>query len=167
MSKKSIIRVSIFITLAVVVIFLLINHRPFLRMFKKTKHLNYSDISYISVKLGIDANNIDIYDTDDIEKIIDYLNSLELIEEMIPRKEKAFYDGDDEVYDNKLRETGWFIISISGNLISFSTEYLTVLYEDGFTQRSYYIVDSGYNPETQTSKFYDFLEELVSKYVEE
>ena len=172
---KKIIKLSIIIICCLGIIFLVLflcYGKDFIRTFKKKESLNYHDIRGIQVnRINNGTGTIQIEDKDDIERILSYLNSLELIREKIPKNESPDYDGDIDKYLSKFDNIGFFTISLYGSTsdgIAFTTEYLTV-YHNGYDwdYTSYYIVDSGYNPEDNSSKFYDFMVELISKYVEE
>lgn len=141
--------------------------KPLIRMFKKEKHFSYNDVKYIGIKY-VDENVIDISDPDDIKLILEHLNSLELIEEKIPYNEQALYLGNFEEYENKLREIGYFLITISNDMIEFTTEYAAVSTEGRYDEnhyKSYYIKNSGFNAENKTSNFYNFLREISNKYL--
>ena len=134
--------------------------------------MNYKNMDYIEVYPS-SGGYIKIEDSEDIEKILDNFNSLKVIKEKIPSKSKLEYHGEGkyEEYLERLRETGAFSISFHGSSsdrIYFTNEYFTI-YHNGYDwdYTEYYIIDSGYNPEDNSSKFYDFMVELISKYVEE
>lgn len=143
------------------------NYRSIFRVLKKEVNLNYSNVNSIGIKLGIDKSSIHVND-DDVQKIVDYLNSLELVEEKIPYKEKPIYDDNQSIeeYHNKLKDIGYFLIAIREDMIVFSTEYVEVWVDD-YKNTSYYIKNSGYNPEDKTSNFHNFLSDLLSEYEEE
>ena len=131
------------------------------RVFKKKENLNYDNITRIDFIPGhsTDVGVIHIKNKDDIEKIINCLNSLDLIKEKKPNYNFKS--------NNDLNEIGHFIIKLYGasyDSIVFTTEYLTICLNGyDWENVSYYILNSGYNPEDKTSNFYNFLR----KYIEE
>ncbi len=142
------------------------NYRSLFRVFKKEYGFSYHNVDCISVKYT-DTNLIKISDDNDIKSILDYLNSMEMIKEKIPNKEKALYHENWEEYENKLSEIGYFSILISDNTMVFTTEYVTVTTDgcdDEQHRTSYYIKNSGYDTENKTSNLYDFLKEITNKY---
>lgn len=129
------------------------------RVFKKKENLNYNDITRIDFIPGhsMDVGVIHIENKDDIEQIINCLNSLDLIKEKKPNYNIKS--------TNELNEIGHFIIKLYGasfDGIVFTTEYLTI-YRNGndWDNISYYILNSGYNPEDKTSNFYNFLRKYI------
>ncbi len=140
-------------------------------MSKQSVTLNYvEDISYIIVsdkgRLGTTEDgifSIEIYDKEDIEKILNYLNSLELIEE-IPSFE-YFPDLNERFsyFSIDIIKVGYEEDDTAHDLLSFQTTYMSIS-RGGFDCRStiYYIKDSGYNPITKSSKTYEFLNELIN-----
>lgn len=123
------------------------------RVFKKKENLNYNDITHIDFipEHSMDVGVIHIENKDDIEQIINYLNSLDLIKQKIKYNIKS---------TNELNEIGHFIIKLYGassDGIVFTTEYLTIYRNgDDWENISYYILNSGYNSEDKTSNFYNF-----------
>ncbi|HHX58142.1 MAG TPA: hypothetical protein GX710_09015, partial [Clostridiales bacterium] len=167
--KATVIIIIVIVIISAVIIFC---WRPVSRIFKKSSNMNYKNMDYIEVYPS-SGGYIKIEDSEDIEKILDNFNSLKVIKEKIPSKSKLEYHGEGkyEEYLERLRETGAFSISFHGSSsdrIYFTNEYFTI-YHNGYDwdYTEYYIKDSGYNPEDKTSKFSDFLDELISKYVEE
>jgi len=162
----------LFIILICIVIFIILiiiaNWKNILRSFKPVVSLNYQEdianIEYIEIsdkgrfRVPADDNRFvfKIYDKEEIKKIIDYLNSLELIADKRSIK-----------YNNDLNSIGYFTIfiqkrNLDHTLIEFMTNYLTFLpngYDWEYTE--YYIKDSGYNPKTAKSKTFDFLYDLI------
>ena len=164
---KKYIKLAIIILCCLVIVLALYScyEKTLLRIFKKKESLNYHNINSIEVipRNVRDVGVIQIENKEDIEKILNYLNSLELIKEKKPNYKINSRDG--------LSQVGYFTIHFYGynsDGITFTTEYLTI-YHGGhdWDYTSYYIVDSGYNPNNNSSKFSDFLDELISKYVEE
>ena len=154
------------IIIIIVFILTIINYKSLLRLIKKEEHLEYSNINYIGVKLDMQSEVIDIYDIDVINAILKYLNSMTLIKEEIPRKYQVNYIDDYEKYMNRLENCGYFIMSISDSLLCFSNEYVSVTY-DGYNYTSYFVIDSGFNSETNTSKFHEFLYDMLRENVED
>jgi len=122
----------------------------------------------LDVKFGIKRNSVGeivINDSDDIKRIIDYLNSLRLIE-----------DNPTEYEDIDIDAVGYFTILIirdndengdngdnGYDVIDFETNYLTFApngYDSSATR--YYIKNSGYNSKTQSSNTYKFLRNLLT-----
>ena len=178
MNKKLIIILLCIIFL----VFIVIIFRENIIRLKLSTRLNYHEnVAYITIyddrlievadgKLEIEINSrrgIEIHNREDIEKIINYLNSLELIEDNLT-----------EYVDVDLDEVGYFSITIfrdgyvndyQNNLdalehIAFQTNYLEFIPggHDWKTTR-YYIKNSGYDPKTKTSKTFEFLYDLINK----
>lgn len=172
MQKK---RFNIIISILWITTFLLIvlSCKPFIRMFKKETHLNLKYDLALDVKY-VDENSTDIYHIyldNDIQAITDYLNSLELVEEEIPYNNSSVYMRSTEEYENKLSEKGYFAIELDvhQNIIYFSTDYIAISAYwvcecDTNYYRSFYLKNSGYDPENNTSDFYNFLKEITDKY---
>jgi len=129
-----------------------------------------ANINYIEIhdkgRFGLQiVNGRSIFRIDDrekIEKIIDYINSLELVED-----EKVIYNFN---YKTDLNSLGYFTIFIQKDnleytLIEFMTHYLTLVPSDtcDCNSTSYYIKDSGYDPITKNSKTFEFLYDLIHK----
>ena len=166
MPRKEIKFVIIVLLCVMITFFVLFLHYgdALFRTFKTKENLNYSNINNIKVlHVNDDIGSIQVENKEDIEKILNYLNSLDLIKEKRP---------DYNINSmSELSDIGYFSIYFSGSsfdAITFTTEYLTIHHNGhDWDYTSYYIKDSGYNPEDKTSNFYNFLSELVSEYVEE
>ena len=139
--------------------------RNIIRLIKGKESIDYNrDLLYIVIKnidyySGSNRKEVRIDNKEDIEQIVNYINSLELIKEDAPN----YYDGSIEYVD--ISKSGYFSIDLvridknrnGYDSLVFSTEYVTVCYNSiEKNAPSYYIVDSGYNPENKTSKFSDF-----------
>ncbi|HHX57294.1 MAG TPA: hypothetical protein GX710_04685 [Clostridiales bacterium] len=133
--------------------------RPLSRPFREKERLNYQDATYIEILFNIDEHEngwVKIDNKEGVKRLINYLNSLEIIEE-------ESSDG--------TRESWCFIIYIYGeqsDSISFYDKYLSITPAEKcdcfFTE--YYIADSGYNPKDGSSKTLHFLDNLISDYAE-
>lgn len=150
-------------TILIFIIILFFYRRDVLRIFKKSESLNYyKDVEYVEIfdKGGyINGNrNIVIDDSEDIERLFEFLNSLELIKEELPRK----YRYDDEYFDILI-----VLRNSVGNydeLFSFISNYVVVYNEERKSEYiEYYIKDSGYNSKDKKSKVYNFLYDMVNK----
>lgn len=143
-------------------------YRPITRNFKKVQHFSYNSADFIDVKY-MDKNYIRINDVNEINQIIEYLNSLELIEEKIPKRKRAEYEGDWKAYENDLRDIGYFSVSINENLLSFSTCYVTVSplgCECEGLSTSYYIKGAVFDKESKKINIIDFFESVTDKYTD-
>lgn len=143
-------------------------YRPITRKFKKVQHFSYNSADFIDVKY-MGKNYIRINDVNEINQIIEYLNSLELIEEKIPKRKRAEYEGDWEAYENDLRDIGYFSVSINENLLSFSTCYVTVSplgCECEGLSTSYYIKGAVFDKERKKINIIDFFESVTDKYTD-
>ncbi len=139
-------------------------YKPIVRTFKENQHLNYGNVDFVTIKY-VGYNKIKIENADDVNQIIGYLNSLELIEEGIPNREQAVYEGDWEKYENDLENIGYFLVSIDKDLLYFSTSYVTVMPDGNYWNRhSYYIRNSGYNKKEKNSNIYTFFQSITEKY---
>lgn len=158
---------SSLILLLSIIIVSIISYRPISREFKEIQHFNYNNVDNITIKFeGYDK--IKIKNPDDIYKIIEYLNSLELIEEELPKNEQANYEGDWEKYKNDLKNICHFSISVNEDVLYFSTKYVVVMVDgcdDSSHQNSYFIKNSGYDKKKKTSNIYTFLKSITEKYV--
>lgn len=158
---------KVFISLTLLIIFgISIFYRPITRKFKKIQHFSYNSANFIDIKY-MDKNYIRINDVNEINKIIEYLNSLELIEEKIPKQKRAEYEGNWEAYENDLRDIGYFSVSINEDVLSFSTCYVTVsplgCECDGLST-SYYIKGAVFDIENKKINIMDFFESVTDKY---
>jgi len=106
---------------------------------------------------------IEITDSDDIEIIIDFLNSLKLIEDNLTEYEYIDLD-----------EVGYFTITIfrddyendndAHDVLAFETNYLSFIPNGhDWTGTRYYIKNSGYDNKTKNSNVHQFLLELINK----
>ena len=136
---------------------------------KLSTRLNYHEnVSHIKIDYehmiedmeGI--SEVEITNRADIEKIINYLNSLVLIE-----------DNPAEYEDIDLYEVGYFEIFINRDknengpedydIIAFQTNYLAFIPGGSDCEEiRYYIKNSGYNPKTKSSKTFEFLYDLIN-----
>ena len=133
--------------------------RPLSRPFRKKERLSYQDATYINILFNMDeheSKSVEIYNKEGIKRLINYLNSLEIIKEESPEGTS---------------EAGYFTIYIYGeqsDSISFYDKYLSITPAEKcdcfFTE--YYIADSGYNPKDGSSKTLNFLDDLISEYAE-
>ena len=174
MNKKLIIILLCIIFL----VFIFIIFRENIIRLKLSTRLNYSEnVAYITIyddrlievvgsNSEIEINSIgdiEIHNREVIEKIIKYLNSLELIEDNLTEYEDV--DIDEVEYfdvtifrnDNEKYLNGYDIIAFQTNYLSFIPEG-----HDCYGTR-YYIKNSGYDPKTKTSKTFEFLYDLINK----
>jgi len=175
MNKKI---VMIIILIIVTLVLAMIHKNSIIRLFKQIINLNYhEEIIYIELgkRFSDDGNIIRIDNHEDIEKIIGYLNTLDLIEERLTEY-KHISDFNDigyftirivrvgDEYANIHITEGENVNSYSQDLLSFETNFVT------FTPNSmdwkstrYYIKNSGYNHQTKSSNVYKFLLDLINK----
>jgi len=148
------------------------------RLFKESINLNYSveDVDYILLgSKGRFRNasereyyewDVKIEDRNAIEKTINFLNALELIDET-PKGVGTYR------HINDLNDVGYFAIEIIGinyeddntdvYSLGFMKDQVSVLYGIiGSRSLLYYIKDSGYNNRTKSSHTYEFLYSLVN-----
>lgn len=176
LNKKTIIFISSCILL--ISVFVIIAYgKSILRLFKQSTNLNYhAEIAYIELgkRFSEDGNDIRIDAREDIEKILNYLNSLELIEENVTRFNPYDLIADGYFTIDIIRKgdenanlyvvEGEKVISYSQDLLSFRNDYMsfTPNYMDWKSTR-YYIVNSGYDDETKNSNVYQFLYNLINE----
>jgi len=118
-----------------------------------------SSIKIITVGSKPFVNNeatVIIEDNENIHEIISYVNSLQLAPDEIP-EDYTYYDVNFYlyVYKNNSSEIDAFVFT--KNYVSFSS--------DSSEQKrglDYYIMDSGYNPITQSSNVYKFLYDVIT-----
>jgi hypothetical protein len=152
--------------IAILVFIFLAYGKNILRQLKQSVSLNYhAEIAYIELgkRFSEDESEVRIDDHEDIEKILNFLNSLGLIEENVARH-----------YPQDLSEIGYFTIDIilsnpervgdAPDLLSFETDYI-IFTPKGSDWKSirYYIKNSGYDNQTKNSKVYQFLCDFVGK----
>ena len=125
---------------------------------------NKDNISYVEIsdkgRLGkaIDGIfKITINSREDISKIVEHLNSLNLIE-----YELAGY-----THIPDLNKVGYFTIMIAGvddtfEFFEFKTDTMVLSYSD-YDYKSYYIENSDYDGKTMSNKTYRFLYNLINK----
>lgn len=158
-------KIFILLTLLIIVGFGIF-YIPITRSFKKVQHFRFISADFIDVKY-MDKNYIRINDVNEINKIIEYLNSLELIEEKIPKRKQAEYKGDWEAYESDLKDIGYFSVSINDSLLSFSTYYVTVSplgCECEALSTSYYIKGAVFDKESKEINIMDFFESVTDNY---
>lgn len=136
-----------------------------LMMFKKSESLNYhKDIDYIIVtsfkgdRFIKGYKNVVIRDSNDIEKIFDFLNSLKLVKGKGPRH--YIYDEGSFGITVILKKR----VSDFNETFFFMSDYLVF---DNELRKSdhveYYIKDSEYNSKDKTNKIYYFLYDIINK----
>ena len=144
-----------------------------MRLFKQSESLNYSEnLAYIEIsdkgRLGLPITDgrymLKIDDPNTIKKVIDYLNSLELIEESLSEYEPI----------PDLNEVGYFEIEIvkvgheddilAFDSFTFMTDYvLFTPNKADWKGTRYYIKNSCYDDKTKGSRAYAFLYDLLCK----
>ncbi len=160
MTKKKIF-ILIFI-IVILLVLLFVFWQTISRIFKKTEHLNYKNVTYYSVSSN--EYSFEVRDNAGIEKITNFLNSLSLI------KEEKLHEYE---YCDPIKKDEVFYIWTHVNTddaISFCREYVSVniVTEKGSEiDTDYYVVNSGYNSKDGSSKMLNFLEELIAEYAKE
>lgn len=163
--NRKIVIIILYFTTLIFIILLLFYRKDFLRIFKESESLNYhKDISYIQVFDNCkfinsgDSTEVIIDDSEDIKKLLKFLNSLELVKEEGPRK----YNYNDEyLYINIVLKNS---IGNFDEAFFFIDNYLIVYNEERKSEYiEYYIKDSNYNYKDKTSKVYNFLHDMVNK----
>ena len=172
MNKKVIIIILGFLILVFILLFFMYKTN-FLMMLKESESLNYhkdvyEDINYIMItssegeRFIKGSRNVEIRDPKDIEKILNFFNSLELVKFDKGKGPRPY------IYDE-----GSFIITIflkNGNgfndTIFLMSDYLIFCnekYKSEQHRKEYYIKNSGYNSKDKTSKAYYFLYDIINK----
>lgn len=171
MNKKVIIIILGFLILVFILLFFMYKTN-FLMMLKESESLNYhkdvyEDINYIMItssegeRFIKGSRNVEIRDRKDIEKILNFFNSLELVKFDKGKGPRRY------IYDE-----GSFIITIFlknsdfADIIFLMSDYL-IFYNEEYNsdqhRMEYYIKNSGYNSKDKTSKAYYFLYDIINK----
>lgn len=121
------------------------------------QHLELKNMLTIEVNVDkwYSENTVTISGKEAMEKLQDYLNSLELIE-----------------LEKDYERNKWgrlYMMYLPYDDISIKGEYLSIhpIGTDDKVFTEYYIVDSGYNPITGGSKISKFMDKLINQYGEE
>gem|GEM_PF-5925147 len=133
------------------------------RLFKQSVYLNYhEEIAYIELgkRFSKDGNYVRIENREDIEKILNFLNSLELIEENVIR----YNPPDLSYFTISIIRSNPEVVGRPPDLLSFQTDYISFS-QDGrdWESKRYYIKNSGYDNQTKKSKVYEFLYDMLSE----
>lgn len=173
MNKKVIIIILGFLILVFILLFFMYKTN-FLMMLKKSESLNYhkdiyEEIDHVIItsfkgeRFTKGSKSIAIRDPKDIEKILNFLNSLELVKFDKGKGPRRY------IYDE-----GSFGIAIVlkndsdfADIVFFMSDYLIFFNEryesDQHRIVEYYIKNSGYNSKDKTSKAYYFLYDIINK----
>lgn len=122
--------------------------------FRKKKHLELKNI--LTIEINVDKwysdRTVKISNKDAMEKLQNYINSLELIE-----LEKDY---------ERNCPGHMYMMFLPYDTISIKGEYLSVHPndKDDKVYTEYYIVDPGYNPITGSSKVSRFMDKLIRQY---
>lgn len=168
--SKTKIKILILIVISITVIVIsIIYEREISRNFKQKESFNYQSIEIGCIEvIGRNKGGIKIEKIEDIVKILNYLNSLELIKEKSPNYNTQKTEDSDKIgYFRVIFNPGRNFNDVVCDAFTFKTDYITVHnkgYDYDYTD--YYIVDSGYNPKDQSSNFSVFLDEILIKYIE-
>jgi len=138
--------------------------------FQESVRLNYQiksdekEIIYIRIwgnsSLTGDVGEIIIDDNRDVEYILNYINSLELVQREMP-KQRNFQNNGHFYIDIFEKDSFAEKAEILDTLL-FSTQYLSVVHKGyDWDYTDYYIKNVGYNPITKTSNVYQFLYDLI------
>ena len=172
MNKKVIIIILGFLILVFILLFFMYKTN-FLMMLKKSESLNYhkdiyEEIDHVIItsfkgeRFTKGSKSIAIRDPKDIEKILNFLNSLELVKFDKGKGPRRY------IYDE-----GSFGIAIVlkndsdfADVVFFMSDYL-IFYNEKYRSEQhrmkYYIKNSGYNSKDKTSKAYYFLYDIINK----
>lgn len=139
--------------------------KEFLMSFRQGDSLNYQaeDVVYVEIRsAGRLIKNIDNFKIDDpkkIEKIMAYIDSLEVIE----LNSSIGLSGGTS-------DWGWILIYVErsnqnpGDIIEFMRSYMVISYNSrDWESKKYYVKNSGFNPITTNSKAYQFLYDLINE----
>jgi len=136
--------------------------------FRESTCLNFQrdDMEHISIRSWGNLTSIDnavIRDSEKIEEIIDYLNSLELVEAELPR---MLRNGRTANADSILIYIGESINHNPGDYVVFYADYMIFTYHGHkfFGRYTYYVRKPGFFRRASTSNVYQFLHELISEY---
>lgn len=126
-----------------------------MRILKKTEHLQlqHENVDYVEILFSSRNEIVELNNKIAIEKLVNYLNSLELINEENKDENDAF--------------TVYLYGNMPSTVISFSENYLyfsdAECWDCIYTE--YYIVDSKFS-DVKVSETYKFLNELIDEYGE-
>jgi len=145
-------------------------------LFRKSASLNYQkdDVAYVMIQSAGHINeikNVKIEDPEKIREIINYINSLKIVQvkEMPEYITKNVLNGEighfgwiSIYFGNSLPEPGNY--SEPGDIIQFERNYMGTSYNGrDWEGENYYIKNSGYNNKTKSSNVYEFLRDLINK----
>lgn len=146
--SKSVLKKLVAFIFLLVIVFILFFHKPIIRMFKNNEHLKlqYEKIDHAEILFSDRDGLIEINNSTVLEKIVSYLDSLELIEES--RK----YEAEPNIL------SVYFFGSISPTVVSFSENYLNFSDAECWdcTYTDYYIT----NKDFDIANFIEFLDDL-------
>mgnify|MGYP006954326769 CR=1 FL=1 len=155
MNKKK--KLLIFFVIWIVIILILLFQKPIIRVLKKSEYLQlqYENVDNVEIIFSNRNGIVKLNNKTAIEKLVNYLNSLELINE-----------------ENKNNGNEDFVVYLYGNMpstvISFSEDYLyfsdAECWDCIYTE--YYIVGSKFS-DVKISGTYNFLNELINEYGED
>ena len=182
---------NITICCIIFIVLIIISFRDNIIRFKLSTRLNYHEnVDYISISIyddilakgliddseiiindmecikiydkeSIDIEFIEIHDKEDIEKMIKFLNSLELIEDN-PTEYEPFDRENIGFFDIALFRNNGNKNSVGYDWIVFHTNYMEFVPEGHDSEGTrYFIKNSGYNSKTKSSKTFAFLYDLL------
>jgi len=173
-SKKAILIVIFFVVIISLVAFFVCGFFTFRErynlLFAESTSLNFQrdDMTHIHINSRgnlIDINNVVIRNPEKINEIINYLNSLELVEAELPRRLSRQINASEDV--------GWISIYIGesidhnpGDFVSFYASYMVFTYRghELFGRYTYYVRNLDFCNMTKTSNVYQFLHELINEH---
>ncbi|MDR2559586.1 MAG: hypothetical protein LBC86_08615 [Oscillospiraceae bacterium] len=134
---------------------------------KESVSLNYQreDATYVNFRSWgnsiADIDTIRIDDSEKIERLIEFLNSLELVESDVPWWNR---NKDSEKVGCMIIYMGESFKYNPGDTIQFWTNYMSISYNGyDWETKSYYVRNIGYNRFTKTSIAYEFIRDLINE----
>lgn len=131
-----------------------------LRLFKEKEHLQLESVTYIEILFSeqMSPHYVTISNEDAIAEILDYLNTLTLIQEEETEDEKAYNPYD--LYDK------YFYLWIDNETFSFGEKYMFHGHanECDCVGTNYYFYDSSVPFFPHGEAAYDFFQDLLKKY---
>ena len=166
-TKKKIVFTVVFCVVLFSLFILWVHRERFFISFRESTSLDFqrSGMEHIHIRSQgnlIDIDNVVISDAEKIKEIINYLNSLELVEAELPRNLRRRI--------NNFEDVGWISIYIGesinhnpGDIVVFWANYMRFVYHGHRVSRTYYVRNSGFCNEAKTSNIYYFLRNLLNE----
>ena len=161
--RKTLILLSVLLVGFIVLYFIyftFLRDKEFFMPFRRSISLNYrkDNVSFVEIYWHINDDMLisKIEDIEKIKRIIDYVNSIEIVEVRNVPINKFRIIKYSESYD-------YISLNFGGNKIEFMTDYMWIIYHSHDMERkNYYIKNSGYDNETKSSNIHQFLRDLIN-----